>query len=141
DTAGTASPDGRRTMAARHDRRRFLKLGCGAAAVSLLRHRRSAAAGDDVAVHFETRSAARQDGRDAIHMHVHGIEDRFGRHAVLGGAAAALHSRFRDVRVASNARDIARGYFIDGRAWKDSNIEPHPTIGPEDMLWQQLALL
>jgi hypothetical protein len=110
-------------------------------AVSLSEHPTSVFGQDDVSVHFETRSAARQDGRDAIHMYVHDIADKFDRHSILGGAANVLHSRFRDPRVARNAYQIARGYSIDGQAWKDSNIEPHPTVGPDGMLAEQLSIL
>jgi hypothetical protein len=123
-------------------RRSVLKF-CAVFAVLLPADRRGFAASDesDVTVHFETRSAANQDGRDPIHMYVHGIKDEFGRHAILGGAAVVLHSRFRDVRVARNAYQIAQQWFIDGQAWKDSNIEPHPTVGPKEMLAEQLSIL
>jgi len=128
-------------MSKTQTRRHFLKLGAGSTAILLLKHPPSTCGQDDVSVHFETRSAARQDGRNPIHMVVHGIEDKLDRHSILGGAAFILHSRFRDIRVARNAYRIARGYFIDDQAWKDSNIEPHPTVGPDEMLAEQLAIL
>jgi hypothetical protein len=128
-------------MSRMQTRRDLLRLGAGTAAILLWEHPGSTYGQDDVSVHFVTRSAARQDGRDPIHMYVHQIEDRLDRHSILGAAAAILHSRFRDIRVARNANRIARGYSIDGQAWRDSNIEPHPTVGPREMLAQQLAIL
>lgn len=130
-------------MGTKCSRREFLRIGAGSAAVVLIAHDAVVRGQDnDITAHFETRTASRQDGRDPIHAYVHSIDDQFNRKTILGQAIAVLHSRFRDIRVARNAYSIApNGYFIDRQAWNDSNIEPHPTIGPKDMLWQQLTIL
>jgi hypothetical protein len=132
-------------------RRQFLRASAACSAGFVLGtgsparadERRATPGDSDVTRHYETR---RENGFDPIHMYIHGIEDKYYRHWVLGRAAQVLHTSFRSIGVARNAYNIPslRGrpaYFVDGDSLKNSNIEAHPTYGVSELLWWQLIIL